>query len=51
MTLGQLIEAIQAFHSDPTRSPQSTLEGLVLLIEEIEPMIDSLQLIIEEEED
>lgn len=46
MSIETVIDAINKFHGDTSRSPESTLEGLERLIEEIEPMIDGLKMTI-----
>lgn len=51
MTEDQLIEALNKFHGDTSRSPELTLEGLERLREELEPMIDGLRMTIQMDED
>jgi hypothetical protein len=44
MDLLKLLEALNAFHTDTTRSPEETLEGLERLVEEAESMIEGLRM-------
>lgn len=51
MKLDEVLQAINKFHSDTSRTPEETLEGLELIVEEVEPMIDGLKLTIAEDSD